>query len=113
PKLGFCSNCDTGVVEDSELDRVTDIDLADPQFVPLEPGRRIQVTDLVGRMRLYRLTTRKDYRLAEAIAVSYRCDLVVALVLGNVTDERLRSAAHRFLEADPVQFWVNRQLGER
>ncbi len=113
PKLGFCSNCDTGVIEDSEVDRVTDIDLADPRFVPLEPGRRIRITDLAGRMRLYELRTRKDHRLAEAIAVSYGCDLVVALVLGNVADERLRNTAHRFLEADPVQFWVNQQLGER
>jgi hypothetical protein len=113
PKLGFCSNCETGVVEDSEVDRVTDIDLVDPLFVPFEPGRRIQIADLVGRMRLYTLSTRKDHHLAEAIAVSYRCDLVVALVLGNVADERLRKTAHRFLEADPVQFWVNGQLGER
>ena len=29
PKRGFCGNCDTGVVEDSEVDRVTDIDLLD------------------------------------------------------------------------------------
>ena len=25
PKLGFCGNCDTGVVTDEEVDRVTDI----------------------------------------------------------------------------------------
>jgi hypothetical protein len=113
PKLGFCGNCDTGVVEDSEVDRVTDIDLVDPLFVPFETGQRIQVTDLVGRMRLYRLRTRKDSQLAEAIAVSYHCDLVVAIVVGNVADERARQTARRFLESDPVQFWLNQQLGER
>jgi hypothetical protein len=113
PKLGFCSNCGTGVMEDAEVDRVTDIDLVDPQFVPLAPGQNIQVTDLVGRMRLYRLAPRGKYRFAEAIAVSHRCDLVVALVLGDMTDERLRRTAHRFLEADPVQFWVNQHFGER
>jgi hypothetical protein len=113
PKLGFCGNCDTGVVEDSEVDRVTDIDLVDPLFEPLEPGRRIQVTDLVGRSRLYQLRSRGPRQLAEAIAVSYRCDLIVAVVVGNVADEKLRRTAHRFLEADPVQDWVNVQLGEK
>ncbi|HEY6982729.1 hypothetical protein [Reyranella sp.] len=113
PKLGFCGNCDTGVVEDSEVDRVTDIDLVDPLFVPLAPGQRIHVTDLVGRSRLYRLRSRGAAQLAEAIAVSYRCDLVVAIVVGNVADEKLRRTARRFLEADPVQDWINGQLGER
>jgi hypothetical protein len=113
PKLGFCGNCDTGVVEDSEVDRVTDIDLVDPLFAPDGDGKPIRITDLVGRMRLYRLRSRKDARLAEAIAVSYGCDLVVALVVGNVADEKLRQTARRFLESDVVQVWLNQQLGER
>ncbi len=111
PKLGFCGNCDTGVVEDSEVDRVSDIDLVDPLFMPLE-GQRIQVADLVGRMRLYRLRSRGESKLAAGIAVSYHCDLVVAIVVGNVADENQRRLAHRLLEADPVQFWLNQQLGE-
>lgn len=113
PKLGFCGNCDTGVVEDSEVDRVTDIDLVDPLFTPLGPGQRIQVTDLVGRSRVYKLRSRGPAQLAEAIAVAYRCDLVVAVIVGNVADEKLRRIAHRFLEADPVQDWINEQLGEK
>src|SRR5215475_13224099 len=58
PKLGFCGNCDTGVVTDEEVDRVTDIDLLDDRFVPLREGGRIRITDLVGRARLYKLKTR-------------------------------------------------------
>ena len=54
PKLGFCGNCETGVVEDSEVDRVSDVDLLDASFVPAGEGRRIQITDLVGRSRVYR-----------------------------------------------------------
>ncbi|SKA35644.1 hypothetical protein SAMN02745126_05699 [Enhydrobacter aerosaccus] len=112
PKLGFCGNCDTGVVEDSEVDRVTDIDLVDPLFVPLE-GQHIQIADLVGRMRLYRLRSRGDSQLAAGIAVSYNCDLVVALIVGKIANAEQRQIARKFLEADPVQFWVNRQLGEK
>ena len=113
PKLGFCGNCDTGVVDDSEVDRVTDIDLVDPLFTPVASGQRIQITDLVGRSRIYKLRSRGSSQLAEAIAVSYRCDLVVAIVVGNVADEELRRKARRFLEADPVQDWINAQLGEK
>ena len=46
PKVGFCANCETGVVEDSEVDRVADVDLLDPNFVPVAEGKRIQITDL-------------------------------------------------------------------
>jgi hypothetical protein len=113
PKLGLCGNCDTGVVEDSEVDRVTDIDLIDPLFAPVETGSRIQVTDLVGRMRLYHLRSRKDGKLAEAIAVSYNCDLVVAVVVGDVGNPANRQTARHFLEADAVQVWLNEQLGSR
>jgi len=114
PKLGFCGNCDTGVVEDSEVERVSDIDLVDPLFAPLEQGQRIQITDLVGRARLYRLRSSGKARYAQAIAVSFNCDLVVAIVVGDaVLDEKARQRARGFLESDPVQLWLNRQLGER
>ena len=113
PKLGFCGNCDTGVVSDEEVDRVTDIDLLDERFVALQAGSRIRITDLLGRARLYRLNTRKGERLAEGIAVSHDCDLVVAIVLGKVTDEPTRKLAHAFLESNKVQVWVNQQLEGR
>jgi len=113
PKLNDCNNCDTGVVEDSEVDKVTDIDLIDPLFTPDGDGKRTRLTDLVGRSRVYRLRTRKDAKFAEGIAVSYGCDLVVALVVGNVTDEKLRQTARHFLESNTVQVWLNQQLGER
>src|SRR4051812_27119095 len=56
PKLGFCGNCDTGVVEDSEVDRVSDVDLFDEKFVAVREGKPIQITDLSGRARLYRIS---------------------------------------------------------
>jgi len=107
PKLGFCGNCDTGVVEDSEVDGKSDIDLFDEKFTPVREGTRIQITDLSGRARLYRI--RKDGReqLAQGIAVSYKCDLIVAVVVGKVDDDRVAKAAHRLLETNTVQVWLN------
>jgi hypothetical protein len=113
PKLGFCGNCDTGVVEDSEVDRVTDIDLLDENFTPLQDGKRIQITDMVGRVRLYRLKMRSGERTAEGIAVNYKCDLIVAIVLGKVDDAATANAARKFLESDKVQVWINGQLDGR
>src|SRR6266481_2188590 len=39
PKIGFC-NCDGGVADDDEVDRVTDLDLMSESFAPREPGGR-------------------------------------------------------------------------
>jgi hypothetical protein len=107
PKLGFCGNCETGVVEDSEVDRVSDVDLFDERFMPVGTGRRVQITDLFGRARLYRIRKDGRERLAQGIAVSYNCDLIVALVVGKVDDETIAKAAHRFLETNTVQVWLN------
>jgi hypothetical protein len=114
PKLGFCGNCDTGVVTDEEVDRVTDIDLLDEKFAPLREGSRVRITDLFGRARLYRLKMKDGKpRLAEGIAVSYKCDLVVAIVLGKVDDEPTAKFAHAFIESNKVQVWLNQQLEGR
>ncbi|HTR85487.1 MAG TPA: hypothetical protein VMI56_13490 [Reyranella sp.] len=113
PKLGFCGNCDTGVVEDSEVDRVTDLDLFDENFTPLGDGGRIRITDMTGRARLYRLRMHGGERTALGIAVNYKCDLIVAIVLGNVADPATAKFVRQFLEADKVQYWVNQQLEGR
>src|SRR5580693_2934600 len=54
PKIGFC-NCDTGVADDDEVDRVADLDMISPNFVPLAPGNVIRVADMSGRSRAYDL----------------------------------------------------------
>ena len=99
---------------DDEVDRVTDIDLLDERFAPVQEGSRIRITDLVGRARLYKYKLKNGaQRFAEGIAVAYKCDLVVAVVVGNVADEQERKSAHRFLESNTVQVWVNQQLEGR
>jgi hypothetical protein len=114
PKLGFCGNCDTGVVSDDEVDQVTDIDLLDEHFTPVGPGQRIEVTDLVGRARLYNVATDKGTASAWGIAVNYKCDLVVVVAMGKgIEDEAVRKEVHRFIESNTVQVWVNQQLEGR
>ena len=114
PKLGFCGNCDTGVVTDEEVDRVTDIDLLDEHFIPAQGGDHARVANLVGRSRLYKLKMKDgSRRLAEGFAVASKCDLVVAIVLGDVAGESTRRAAHQFLESNTVQAWLNDLLEGR
>jgi hypothetical protein len=110
PKIGFCGNCDTGVVEDSEIDGKSDIDLFDEKFTPAREGKRIQITDLSGRARLYRIRKDGRERLAQGIAVSHKCDLIVAVVVGKVDDDAVATAARRFLETNTVQAWLNAAL---
>ena len=55
PKIGFC-NCDTGVADDDEVDRVADLDLISEHFAPLEPGRAVRIADMAGRIRPYELS---------------------------------------------------------
>ena len=74
PKLGFCGNCDTGVVTDEEVDRVTDVDLLDQRFAPVNEGSFARIGALPGRSRLYRYGTSTPHH-AEGIAVSQKCDL--------------------------------------
>src|ERR1700676_5543280 len=54
PKIGFC-NCDSGVRDDDEVDRVADLDLISERFVALAPGVTIRIADMPGRLRTYDL----------------------------------------------------------
>ncbi len=70
PKIGFC-NCDTGVADDDEVDRVADLDLISERFVPLREGEVIRVADMPGRLRAYDLRMSDGSRHAAiGIAVS-------------------------------------------
>jgi hypothetical protein len=114
PKLGFCGNCDTGVVTDEEVDRVTDVDLLDDRFEPAREGAAVRIGALPGRARLYRYTViGGGTRHAEGIAVSQKCDLVIAVIVGNLLDDRERTAAYRHLESSMVQDWISQQLEGR
>jgi hypothetical protein len=105
PKIGFC-NCDTGVADDDEVDRVADLDLISPLFSADQPGRAVQLAEMSGRVRSYRLQLPDGSRHAAlGIAVSRRCDLVVVAARA-ASGARLQDAAIEFLGRDDVRRWM-------
>jgi len=110
PKIGFC-NCDSGVADDGEVDRVTDLDLISERFVPREPGSVIRIADMPGRLRTYDLQLSDGSRhAAVGMAVSRRCDLFVAVAQGKGTASALQRVALDFLGLDAVTQWMTSAL---
>jgi hypothetical protein len=111
-KVGFC-NCATGVSDDADLDRVSDLELFSEEFVGVTDGRPVSVGRLNGRSRLYHVDI--PYAGARAmweIGFNDKCDVAVATVLAD--PDRLGEAeglALDFLSSDPVQRWAAAELG--
>src|SRR5437868_8705442 len=106
PKIGFC-NCDSGVADDDEVDRVADLDLLSERFAPLEPGRVVRVAEMQGRIRSYDLKMRDGAQhSAVGIAVSRRCDLLVAAAQGKDDAAKVQRAALEFLGAREITRWI-------
>jgi len=106
PKRGFC-NCDTGVADDDEVDRVADLDLISARFAPREPGRAIRVAGMPGRLRSYDLAMPDGGRhIAIGIAVSHRCDLLVAVAQGTGDAPEMERAAMEFLDTAEMKRWM-------
>lgn len=105
PKLGFC-NCDSGVADDDEVDRVADIDMISPRFTPLKTGDEVRVAELRGRIRAYAIDMPGGKRAAVGIAVSHRCDLLVAAAQGEGDAAQVQRAVLAFLAAPKIKTWV-------
>jgi hypothetical protein len=113
PKIGFC-NCDSGVADDDEVDRVADVDLISERFVAPEPGRVVQVADMSGRIRNYNLQMQDgSQHTAVGIALSRRCDLLVAVAQGKGEATELQRAALGFLASGDVTHWMTAALDGR
>jgi hypothetical protein len=113
PKIGFC-NCDNGVADDDEVDRVADLDLMSDRFVPLEAGKVIRVAEMSGRLRTYDLKMSDASRhTAVGIAVSHRCDLLVAVAQGKAEAPEVQRAALDFLASSDMARWMIAAMGGR
>ena len=111
PKIGFC-NCTTGVADDDEVDRVADLDLISARFVPLEAGRVVRLAELSGRSRNYDLKMADgSQHTAIGIALSHRCDLLVAVAQGEGAAPELQRQALAFLASDGMHRWMMASLG--
>jgi hypothetical protein len=110
PKKGFC-NCDSGVADDDEVDRVADLDLMSERFAAREAGSVIRVADMPGRLRAYDLDMQDGSRRAAiGIAVSRRCDLLVAVAQGRGDAAEVRRAALEYLGSSDMTRWMSAAL---
>lgn len=112
PKIGFC-NCDTGVADEAELDRVADLELFSPKFVGLTHGDDIRVGWMQGLSRIYQVDIPYDrVRPIMAMAFNQNCDVMVATVVAPL--EHYPSAERHvlaFLNGEPILKWVRAQFG--
>jgi hypothetical protein len=109
PKIGFC-NCQTGVADDEELDRVGDLDLIGSESSPLGPGRPIAVHWMKGRSRGYAVGGRWAKSVL-SLAFNDRCDVVVATVVTCDAPVAQEQAVLAFLNGDLVRQLVEVVLG--
>jgi hypothetical protein len=113
PKIGFC-NCDSGVADDDEVDRVADLDLISERFVPQAAGQVVRVAKMPGRVRAYDLLMPDGARhSAVGIAVSRRCDLLVAVAQGEGAMAGVQHAALEFLATDAMKQWMTAAMDGR
>jgi hypothetical protein len=112
PKIGFC-NCDTGVADEAELDRVSDLELFSPKFVGLTRGGDIRVGWMRGLSRIYQVDIPYDRaRPIMAMAFNQNCDVMVATVVAPL--EHYPSAERHvlaFLNGEPILKWARAQFG--
>jgi hypothetical protein len=109
PKIGFC-NCQTGVADDPELDRVGDLDLVGSEKSALGPGQPIAVQWMKGRSRGYRVDA-SSARSVLSLAFNDRCDVIVATVLAGNDPLAQEPAVLAFLNGDAMQHWAEQVLG--
>ena len=109
PKIGFC-NCQTGVADDEELDRVGDVDLIGSGRLALGPGRPIAVHSMKGRSRGYEVDA-PSAKSVLSLAYNSRCDVVVATVVAGGDPVTQEQAVLEFLNGDLVGNWVEQVLG--
>jgi len=109
PKIGFC-NCQTGVADDEELDRVSDVDLVGSKRSALGPGRPIRVQWMKGRSRGYAV---RDGSAKSVLSLAFndRCDVIVATVVAGNDPVAQEKAVLEFLNGDLVKQWAEAALG--
>jgi hypothetical protein len=113
PKIGFC-NCDTGVADEAELDRVIDIELFSPNYFGLTHGDEIQVGKMRGLSRIYQVDIpyQTPPRPILGMAFNQDCDVMVATVVAPL--EHMPSAERHvlmFLNSEPFLKWAKAQFG--
>jgi hypothetical protein len=114
PKIGFC-NCQTGVADDEELDRVSDTELFGSDRSALGPGQRITVHWMKGRSRSYtvRAPAEKSGSAKSVLSIAYNnsCDVIVATVIAGKAPAAGEKAVLEFLNSERMRNWAVVVLG--
>jgi hypothetical protein len=109
PKIGFC-NCQTGVADDEELDRVSDLDLVGNARSALGAGRPIKVHWMKGRSRDYKAGNTSAKSML-SLAFNNSCDVIVATVVSSGVPAAYEQAVLEFLNGDLMRQWAVTVLG--
>lgn len=111
-KIGFC-NCQTGVSDDNELDRLSDFNLMGERLAVLGPGHVINVAWMKGRSRAYAIKNPYHARIsALAVAFNDRCDAIVATALiAHHHPGAIEPSVIDFLNSKDVVHWAEVTLG--
>jgi hypothetical protein len=109
PKIGFC-NCQTGVADDEELDRVSDLDLVGDEKSALGAGRPIMVHWMKGRSRSYQVGA-PSAKSVLSLAFNDKCDVIVATVIAGNDPVAQEQAVLAFLNGESVRHWAEQVLG--
>jgi hypothetical protein len=111
-KIGFC-NCTTGITDDDDLDRVSDLSLLSNKFVGLAEGHPVVVDEMTGRSRPYEVHLPLwRSQTAVAVVLHAKCDAVVATIVAD--REHLADAEQQalaYLGGETVQHWAKMTLG--
>jgi hypothetical protein len=114
PKIGFC-NCQTGVADDEELDRVSDTDLVGGQRTALGAGRAIKVHWMKGRSRSYTVSAPAGKSMPAksvlSLAFNNSCDVIVATVVAGREPAAHEEAVLEFLNSERMRNWAVIVLG--
>ena len=107
PKIGFC-DCYRGVSDDDEIDRVGDLVVLSGDYAPSAPGKAVNFGGVPGRARHYVASAPNRAKLyAIGIALSRKCDAIVATVVGDrPISDRAEESAFKLLDSDEIKNWI-------
>lgn len=111
-KIGFC-NCTTGVADDDELSRLSDLSLMGDKPSVLGPGHPIGVAWMKGRSRPYAVAHPfQTGRSALSVAFNDHCDAIVATaVVANGHPTAVEPSVIEFLNSKTILSWAEIALG--
>jgi hypothetical protein len=106
-KTGFC-NCFSGIADDTEIDRIGDVDLHGDNFTATAPGEPTAVGDLSGRKRSFRTTDRwNGTRHVLSIVAATDCKAVVATLVSNeAISPEAEASAVALLTGETFRRWA-------